>query len=124
MSADKYPAIGPHDLGGLLLSEGEKTIDRQEHDFAYWERLVDGLIYVLGERGCPADTAALRRGIESLGPEDYVRLSYYERWAHSAATWCKELGLVTQEELDSKMEEIRARYITNTAQDSAKDTAE
>lgn len=115
---DDLDRIGPHDLGGMLLAEGEKPIDREEHDFAYWERLVDGIIYVMGDRGVPGDTAALRRAIESLGPEDYVNLSYYERWAASAATWCTELGLVTQAELDAKMEEIRARLSTN---DSAGD---
>ena len=107
--------IGPHDLGGLLLAEGEKPIDRDEHDFAYWERLVDGLIYVLGAKGYPADTAAFRRAIESLKPEDYTNLSYYERWAASAATWCTELELVTQAELDAKMTEIKARQTAGDA---------
>jgi hypothetical protein len=108
MTSSSQP-IGPHDLGGLLLADGEKPIDREEHDFAHWERLVDGLIYVMGEKGYPSDTAAFRRAIESLQPGDYETLSYYERWAHSAATWCKELGLVTQSELDAKMAEIKAR---------------
>ena len=67
MSRDTdIPPIGPHDLGGLLLADGEKPMDREEHDFAQWERIVDGLIYVLGERGIPGDTAALRRAIEAL----------------------------------------------------------
>ena len=107
--SDETQRIGPHDLGGLLLADGERPIDRDEHDFAHWERLVDGLIYVMGDKGYPADTAAFRRAIESLTPEDYTNLSYYERWAVSAATWCKELELVTQDELDAKMAEIKAR---------------
>ncbi len=113
---DPHAPIGPHDLGGLLLADGEKTIDREEYDFAHWERIVDGLIYVMGSKGYPSDTAAFRRAIESLEPEDYARLSYYERWAHSAATWCKELNLVTQEKLDTKMAEIKSRYEGGDAQ--------
>lgn len=110
MSEHDAERIGPHDLGGLLLAEGEKPIDREEHDFAHWERIADGIIYVMGDRGYPADTAVFRRAIESVGPEDYVNLSYYERWAHSAATWCTELGLVSEAEIAAKIDEIRARY--------------
>jgi len=49
----------------------------------------------------------LRRGIESLGPDVYEKLSYYERWAASAALNAIEQGLVTQVELDARIEAMR-----------------
>ncbi len=109
MNTQTPEPIGPHDLGGMVLAEGEQPIDREEHDFAWWERLVDGMLYELGDKGYPDDTAVLRRAVEALGPDDYANLSYYERWAASMATFCTELGLVTRDELDAKIAEIRAR---------------
>ena len=55
------------------------------------------------------DAAQLRRGIESLAPDVYEALSYYERWAGSAAFNAIEQGLVTQEELDRRIAAIETR---------------
>jgi nitrile hydratase len=41
----------------------------------------------------------LRRGIESIPPEEYFGLTYYERWLRSIATLMLEKGVVTPEEL-------------------------
>ncbi len=50
----------------------------------------------------------LRRGIESLGPEAYDRLSYYERWIASIANILVEKGVLTQEEIDARIAKLRA----------------
>ncbi len=105
MTADTPERIGPHDLGGLPA----EAIDHREHDLAYWERQVDAMVMMILRKGIIKDFAQLRRGIESLGPDVYEKLSYYERWAGSAALQAIEHGLVTEEELDARMAQIRSR---------------
>jgi hypothetical protein len=51
----------------------------------------------------------LRRGIESLAPDAYDRLSYYERWIASIAKVLVEKGVFSQAELDARVAEIAAR---------------
>lgn len=94
--------IGPHDLGGTQAA----AVDRAEHDLAYWERMVDAMVRLLLQKGIYADTAQLREGIEALGPEVYGELSYYERWAASAARKCLLEGIVERDELEARMAEI------------------
>jgi hypothetical protein len=103
--ADDVRRIGPHDLGGLESG----PVDREEHDLAYWERMVDAMVRLLLARGIYADTAQLREGIEALGPDVYDSLSYYERWAASAARKCILEGLVGREELEARMHAIAQR---------------
>ncbi len=96
----------PHDLGGLAGG----PIDTDEHEPTFWEQRIDALMVLLGDKKRRIlDTAELRRGIESLGPEAYDTLSYYERWAASIAAVLVEKGVVTQGELDRRAVEIRAR---------------
>ncbi len=94
----------PHDLGGLAGG----PIDREEHEPTFWEQRVDALMVLLGGRKL-IDTAELRRGIESLGPEAYSDLGYYERWAASMAAIMVEKNVVSRAELDRRIEEIKAR---------------
>ncbi|MFQ5784994.1 MAG: nitrile hydratase [Alphaproteobacteria bacterium] len=106
---DKNPREGnapPHDVGGRPGG----PIDTAEHETTFWEQRIDALMTLLGDdkRGL-LDTAELRRGIESLGPEAYTDLSYYERWAASLATIVVEKGVVSAAELDARIAEIRAR---------------
>lgn len=98
------PPIGPHDLGG----QDADAIDRAEHDVAYWEREVDAMIGLLRKAGAMKDVSQLRDGIERLGPDVYERLSYYERWAASAAHLAIERGLVSAEELEARIDSLRA----------------
>ena len=98
------PPIGPHDLGG----QDADAIERAEHDVAHWEREVDAMINLLRQCGVMKDVSQLRDGIERLGPEAYERLSYYERWAASAAHLVIESGIVSSEELEARIAELRA----------------
>ena len=94
--------IGPHDLGGMPGGD----IDRTTHDYTFWERRVDAMVYLLFRKGVVKDWAEMRHRIESLGPDVYERLSYYERWAGAAAALMVARGVVTQEELDRCMSEL------------------
>ncbi len=98
-------ASGPHDLGGFEAG----PVDRTEHDTAYWEWQIDAMIRLALAKGLITDFAELRDGIERLEPEDYERLTYYERWAKSLAYTLLSKGIVKQKPLDVKIAEIRDR---------------
>ncbi len=89
-----------HDRGGW---QTDAPIDRTEHELADWELLTDALVGVLGANGL-MNVDELRRGIESMPPEDYERASYYERWLFSAETILTEKGVLAPGELDARLE--------------------
>lgn len=88
-----------HDRGGW---QTDAPIDRTEHELADWELLTDALVGVLGANGL-MNVDELRRGIESMPPEDYERASYYERWLFSAETILTEKGVLAPGELDARL---------------------
>ena len=79
-----------HDRGEWPTSA---PIDREEHELADWEVLMDAIVNVLAARGV-MNVDELRRGIESMPPEDYERASYYERWLYSVETILAEKGVL------------------------------
>jgi nitrile hydratase len=79
-----------HDRGGWVTAE---PIDREEHELADWEVLMDAIVGVLATRGV-MNVDELRRGIEGMRPEDYERASYYERWLCSVETVLEEKGVL------------------------------
>ena len=95
-------------MGGLPAGKVEPT----EHDYAEWERRVDALMVLLsgvvgGKKLMTVDE--LRKNIESIGPEAYERMTYYERWVTSITQTMIQRGVITTDELGRKMEEVRKR---------------
>jgi hypothetical protein len=88
-----------HDRGGWST---EAPIDRSEHELADWELLTDALVGALGSRGV-VNVDELRRGIESMPPEEYEQASYYERWLHSLETILVEKKLLAPAELEARI---------------------
>jgi hypothetical protein len=93
-----------HDMGGLPAGEVAPT----EHDYAAWERRIDALS-VLSGRKMKITVDERRKAIESLPPDAYDRMSYYERWTAALAHTMLERGLITTEELARKMAQVDAR---------------
>ena len=85
-----------HDRGGWPT---DAPIDRSEHELADWEVLTDALVGALGVNGV-MNVDELRRGIESMPPEDYERATYYERWLYSVETILTEKGILEPGELE------------------------
>jgi len=100
------PRRGHHDMGGLPAGPVERT----EHDYALWEKRVDALMVLLSRRERPLLTVdELRRNIESLGPEAYDKMSYYERWIHAITQTLLQRGVISVDELGRRIEAVRAR---------------
>jgi hypothetical protein len=87
-----------HDRGGW---PNQEPIDRNEHQLMDWERRMDALHAVLGAKGLRS-TDEMRRAIESLPPELYESLSYYERWTAALEILLLEKGVLTRDEIDRK----------------------
>ena len=93
-----------HDMGGLKAG----AVKLGEHDYALWEKRVDAMQVLLSDKKRRLiNTDMLRRGIESLPPDAYDRMSYYERWIHSITTMMLERGVVTRAELDARIALLR-----------------
>ena len=105
---DKTTPRGYHDIGGLPGGFVEQT----EHVLAPWEKRVDVLTMVLSapenrERVLYLDER--RYKIESMGEETYTSLNYYELWMQSTVSLLYDKGVLTEDEVNVKMFEIRKR---------------
>lgn len=96
-----------HDMGGLDAG----PVERNEHDYAPWEKQVDAILRLLSDKKRSVITVdELRRGIEELGPGVYDELSYYERWIASITNLMIEKGIISIDELGRKMAAVQARH--------------
>ena len=87
---------GHHDMGGLDAGPVQQT----EHDYALWAKL---------------SVDQLRKRIESLPPDAYEKMSYYERWIFSITQALQHNGVLTTAELSRKLEAVQARAQTEGA---------
>jgi Nitrile hydratase beta subunit len=53
----------------------------------------------------------VRRVIEDMPPEDYRRLDYFEKWAVGAAALVVEKGLMTRDEIDRRLADLKQRQL-------------
>ncbi len=97
---------GVHDLGG---SSGAGPIDKSQHETEDWERLADAVTVALDKKGLKT-TDEHRRAIESLDPERYKKLGYYERWIAATELLLVEKGILTREEIDEKAAELEENW--------------
>ena len=95
-----------HDMGG---DPEAGAIDRSQHQMDDWEILADALNQALGVKGIKC-TDETRRTREDMDSEEYLSLSYYERWIASLETILVEKGFTTREEIDRKVAEIEVQW--------------
>jgi nitrile hydratase beta subunit len=92
---------GVHDMGGM---HGMGAVEIEQHEPAFhmpWEGRVYALVRVLRARGGPWNLDAFRRGIETLPPVDYLRMSYYERWFAWMIATLVATGDATEAEIET-----------------------
>ena len=100
-----------HDRGGW---PNDDPIDHDEHEMEEWERQVDALNGVLGDKGLK-NTDQLRRAIESLDLKTYESLAYYEKWTAAMEMLLVEQGVMTKEEIDAKMSSMQHQQTARAA---------
>ena len=88
-----------HDRGGWPT---QGPIDQTEHELMDWERRVQAMVGVLRLKGI-IGVDELRRAIESIPPQQYESLGYFERWALAVETLVVEKGILTREEIRGKL---------------------
>jgi hypothetical protein len=95
-----------HDMGGQPAG----PVDTSEHVTALWEKRVDAMMMLLTNRKPPLLTVdQIRRAIESLPPDAYDRMGYYERWIAALTQIMTERGVLTRDEIDARVAAVRAR---------------
>jgi hypothetical protein len=96
-----------HDVGGHATND---PIPRAQHAFMPWEMRADALMWILTDAtradGPRMTVDELRRGIESMAPEDYRDLGYYEKWLLSMIHILEERGVVDAAALERRAHEI------------------
>ena len=95
---------GPHDIGGLPAG----PVDTSLHDMAFWEKQIDAMNQLLAQKGY-RKTDENRRYVEMLGHDVYNTLTYYERWTAALTRVLIDKGVLTQDELDAQVLEVRER---------------
>ena len=93
-----------HDLGGTEAG----PVNLHEHDHALWEKRVDALRGIANARGF-FTVDGLRRVLEDMGEQAFETMTYYERWMAATTENLLEAGAFTVEELNARMEAVRAR---------------
>ena len=113
MSSPDHSARLPqpvNDFGGL---PGEPVVIA-EHELAPWEKRCHANLETLYWRGVVSQEEK-RRAIEDFGQAINAGLTYYQKWALASAHLLLEKGLITQDELAAKMDEVRARMAAEVA---------
>ena len=95
-----------HDMGGRPTDE---PLNTAEHALADWEVLSDAVTVALNAKGLRR-TDESRRAMEDMPADDYLSLSYYERWAHATETLLVEKNVLSHEEIDRKMAELEETW--------------
>jgi nitrile hydratase subunit beta len=95
-----------HDMGGRPTAE---PLNTAEHALADWEVLSDAVAHALGAKGLRT-TDEHRRAMEDMPADEYVSLSYYERWARGTEQLLCEKGILTKEEIDARMAQLEETW--------------
>jgi nitrile hydratase subunit beta len=95
---------GYHDLGGELAG----PVPKEEHELQLWEKRIEALLVLLTRKKI-LRIDENRRGLESIGKDVYMSLSYAERRMLSISNNLILKGVITVDELASKLAEIERR---------------
>ena len=102
---------GSHDVGGFLshlLAHGiDARITRQELPKRPYEERADAMLLLLSNAGKGLlNIHAMRRASEQFTHEDYLKLSYYDRWLKAMAALCIETGIFSDREWQAKKQQL------------------
>lgn len=100
-----------HDLGGFfnhLLCRGiDVRISQEEMPKQPYEERADAILLLLSAAGKGLlNIHAMRRASEQFNHEDYLQLSYYDRWLRAMVALCIEEGVFSKEEWLVKRKQV------------------
>jgi nitrile hydratase len=93
-------------MGGRPTDE---PLNTDEHALADWEVVADAVAQALGRKGIRS-TDESRRAMEDMPADDYLSLSYYERWVKGTEMLLTEKGILSKEEIDRKMADLEETW--------------
>lgn len=101
---------GIHDLGGMH-GFGSVMVEPNEPIFhAEWEKRAFGLLFATMAKGM-LNLDQFRHGIERMDPVHYLSSSYYEHWLGTYKLYLVENGILSQEELEAKVQHFLSEPI-------------
>jgi nitrile hydratase len=89
-----------HDRGGRLDAG---PINRAEHVYTFWEKKADAIAQLMGQKKLRR-VDEMRRTLEAMEPDQYERLSYYDRWLVATESLLVEKGMLTSMEIDERLQ--------------------
>jgi hypothetical protein len=98
---------GVHELAGVDSNFGPIPIDPNEPlFFDEWERRVFGVTLAVAYAGL-LNFDEFRFGIERMPAWQYFAARYYEKWAATLETNMVEKGVITLEEIEARVNELK-----------------
>jgi len=97
---------GVHDMGGMHGLGPIKTVSDDVVFHEEWEGRTLALARVL-LAGMHFNLDEFRHAMERIEPSYYLTSSYYERWLEGSITLMVEKGVVTQEEFNARLADLR-----------------
>jgi hypothetical protein len=98
---DKAVPRAMHDMGGVSRYMCE-PVETEPHELTEFDREVDAIRQILGAKSIMS-VDELRRAIEALPEEEYLRLSYYQRWLQAMTGTLLQKGVFSEEELSQAL---------------------
>lgn len=95
---------GYHDIGGGTGG----TVCKDEFPFADWQKLSEAIRGALEARNRIVSLDEIRRVFETFGEYLYSTLGFYERRAEALTYLLDEKGIVSAQDVMTRMEEIAA----------------
>lgn len=103
MEKDELPRA-MHDMGGVSKFMCD-PVDTEPHALTDFDREVDAIRQLLGMRKVMS-VDEMRRAIEAIPEDQYLRMSYYQRWMRSITDNMLARGVFTEEELRAALEQV------------------
>lgn len=93
------------DMGGMH-GHGPIVVEADEPVFhAEWERRIFALLLLASAAGL-LNADMFRYGQERMPPAEYLSSSYYEHWLHSLLLSLDASGVLTDQEIQTRISEI------------------
>ncbi len=97
---------GVHDMGGM---HGMGPIDVEADEPVFhdeWERRAFSMVLLSILKGYVSWDEG-RHAIERMGAAKYLGTTYYEHWLASLETLVVEKGVLTRDEIDARMQDLK-----------------